>query len=184
VETVFNAFTRFARYLDWTRDIHVAAEWLDVRAGGVGSRFLLWEKPGSRQVMHQAVVTELDRNRRFTWRAPFAEWGKVFIGTSLTVSARPDGGTHAYHVLYTDLPREYLPVFAGFGALSGFDLEFETFHIHEEARGFRRLLQAGAFRPRTSGSCSKPTGRRPVTGRCRTAAPGRRRLSPCDPIRP
>ena len=142
---VFNAFTRFARYADWTRTIHVGCEWLDVKAGGVGSRFLLWEKPGERQVMHSAVVTELERNRKFTWRAPFAEWGKVFIGTSMTAIPRSDGGTHVYHVLYADLPTEYLPVFGGFGSLHGLDLQFETLHIHEEARGFNRLLQAGAF---------------------------------------
>jgi len=144
-QVVFNAFTRFARYADWTRMIHVGGEWLEIKAGGVGSRFLLWEKPGGRQVMHSAVVTELERNRKFTWRAPFAEWGKVFIGTSMTAMPRSDGGTHVYHVLYADLPAEYLPVFGGFGSLSGFDLQFETLHIHEEARGFNELLQAGAF---------------------------------------
>lgn len=145
VDAVFNAFTRFARYRDWTRMIHVGCEWLDVRAGGVGSRFLLWEKPGGRQVMHQAVVTELERNERFTWRAPFAEWGKVFIGTSMRILPTPGGRTRAHHVLFADLPAEYLPVFGGFGALHGFDLTFETFHIHEEARGFNGLLQADAF---------------------------------------
>lgn len=144
-DIVFNAFTRFARYTDWTRTIHVGCEWLTVKAGGVGSRFLLWEKPGDRQVMHSAVITELERNKKFTWRAPFAEWGKVFIGTSMTVIPRSDGGTHVYHILYADLPAEYLPVFGGFGSLHGFDLQFETFHIHEEARGFNDLLQSGAF---------------------------------------
>jgi uncharacterized protein YndB with AHSA1/START domain len=144
-EIVFNAFTRFARYPDWTRRIHVGAEWLDIRAGGVGSKFLLWEKPGDRQVMHQAVVTECDPPRRFTWRAPFAEWGKVFLGTSMMLEPAAGGGSHAYHVLYADLPEEYLPLFGGFGVLPGFDLEFETLHIHEEARGFERLLQQRAF---------------------------------------
>jgi uncharacterized protein YndB with AHSA1/START domain len=142
---VFDAFSRFARYTDWTRNIHVGAEWLSVRAGGVGSKFLLWEKPGGRQVMHWAVVTECERGRRFTWRAPFAEWGKVMLGTSMTLEPLPGGGTHAYHVLYADLPEEYLVLFGGFGSLHGFDLEFETLHIHEEARGFERLLAAGAF---------------------------------------
>ncbi len=144
-DVVFNAFSRFSRYADWTRTIHVGAEWLDIRAGGPGSKFLLWEKPGDRQVMHYAAVTELERNRKFTWRAPFAEWGKVFIGTSMRAEPRPDGGTHVYHVLYVDMPVEYLPVFGGFGSLHGFDLQFETFHIHEEARGFNQLLQSGAF---------------------------------------
>lgn len=125
--------------------IHVGCEWLDVRAGGVGSKFLLWEKPGNRQVMHYAAVTEMERNRKFTWRAPFAEWSKVFIGTSMQASPRPDGGTHVYHILYVDLPAEYLPIFGGFGTLPGFDLEFETFHIHEEARGFNKLLESGAL---------------------------------------
>jgi uncharacterized protein YndB with AHSA1/START domain len=140
-EIVFNAFTRFARYADWTRRIHVGVEWLDIRAGGVGSKFLLWEKPGDRQVMHQAVVTECDPPRRFTWRAPFAEWGKVFLGTSMMLEPAAGGGSHAYHVLYVDLPEEYLALFGGFGTLPGFDLEFETLHIHEEARGFETLLQ-------------------------------------------
>ncbi len=144
-EVVFNAFSRFARYPDWTPMIHVGAEWLQIKAGGVGSRFLLWEKPGERQVMHDAVVTELGRNRKFAWRAPFAEWGKVFIGTAMTAEPRGDGGTHAYHVLYADIPEEYLPIFGGFGSLHGFDMQFETFHIFEEARGFNQLLQAGAF---------------------------------------
>lgn len=144
-EVVFNNFTRFARYRDWTPMIHVGAEWLDIRAGGVGSKFLLWEKPGDRQVMHYAAVTELVRNQTFTWRAPFADWGKVFIGTSMKAEPTSDGGTRVYHVLYIDLPEEYLPVFAGFGALGGYDLAFETFHIYEEARGFNQLLQTGAF---------------------------------------
>ncbi len=144
-ESVFNAFTRLARYADWTRDIHVGVEWLTVKAGGVGSRFLLWEKPGGRQVMHEAVITELVRGRRFTWRAPFAEWDKVFIGTSLQLAPAPGGGTRAYHVLYVDMPEEYLPVFSGFGCLHGFDIEFETFHIFEEARGFEALLRDGGF---------------------------------------
>lgn len=144
-DVVFNAFTAFSRYADWTRMIHVGAEWLELKTGGVGSKFLLWEKPGDRQVMHYAVVTELERNRKFTWRAPFAEWGKVFIGTTMILESRSDGGTHAYHLLYADLPTEYLPIFGGFGSLHGFDLQFETFHIHEEARGFNRLLQSNAF---------------------------------------
>ena len=144
-QVVFNAFTRFSRYADWTRTIHVGCEWLRVRSGGVGSRFLLWEKPGDRQVMHYAAVTELERNQKFTWRAPFAEWGKVFIGTSMRTMPRSDGGTHVYHILYVDLPAEYLPVFGGFGTLHGFDMEFETFHIHEEARGFNELLQSGVL---------------------------------------
>jgi len=141
---IFNAFTRFARYRDWTPTIHCDQQWLTVRDGGVGSRFLLWEKPGGRQVQHWGVVTELEPNRRFTWRAPFAEWGKVFLGTSLHMEPR-DLGARLYHVLYVDLPEEYLPVFAGFGSLHGFDLEFETFHIAEEARGFQALLDAGAL---------------------------------------
>lgn len=144
-DEVFNAFSRFARYADWTRDIHVGCEWLDVREGGVGSRFLIWEKPGDRHVMHYGVVTECERNRRFTWRAPFAEWGKVFLGTSLQLTPRADGGTTAYHALYVDLPVEYLPVFGGFGTLPGFDIEFETFHIYEEADGFQRLMENDEF---------------------------------------
>lgn len=144
-EMVFNTFSRFARYADWTRDIHVGSEWLDVVEGGVGSKFLIWEKPGDRHVMHYGVVTECERNRRFTWRAPFAEWGKVFLGTSLHLTPRADGGTTAYHVLYVDLPAEYLPVFGGFGTLPGFDIEFETFHIYEEADGFQRLLENDEF---------------------------------------
>ncbi|MFC7139940.1 SRPBCC family protein [Halosimplex aquaticum] len=145
VSDVFNAFSRFARYADWTRDIHVGYEWLDVVEGGVGSKFLIWEKPGDRHVMHYGVVTECERDRRFTWRAPFAEWGKVFLGTSLQLTPRADGGTTAYHVLYVDLPAEYLPVFGGFGTLPGFDIEFETFHIYEEADGFQRLVEDDAF---------------------------------------
>jgi hypothetical protein len=144
-DIVFNAFTRFARYADWTRTIHVGAEWLQLKAGGIGSKFLLWEKPGDHHVMHYAAVTELERNRKFTWRALFAEWGKVFIGTSMTVEPRTNGSTHVYHILYADLPVEYLPIFGGFGSMPGFDMQFETFHIHEEARGFNQLLQAGAF---------------------------------------
>lgn len=58
---------------------------------------------------------------------------------------RSDGGTHVYHILYVDLPAEYLPIFGGFGTLHGFDMEFETFHIYEEARGFNKLLQSGAL---------------------------------------
>lgn len=61
---------------------------------------------------------------------------------SLTAEPRSDGGTHVYHILYIDLPVEYLPIF---GSLRGFDLEFETFHIYEEARGFNQLLRADAF---------------------------------------
>jgi len=144
--TIFNAFSRFARYRDWTPMIHVDQQWLDIQAGGVGSRFLLWEKPGDRHVQHYGVVTELERDRRFTWRAPFAEWGKVFLGTSLRMEAVGGDRVRAYHVLYVDLPEAYLPIFAGFGSLHGLDLEFETFHIVEEARGFQALLDAGAFR--------------------------------------
>ena len=147
-DVVFNAFSRFARYTDWTRQIHVGVEWLNLQAGGVGSKFLLWEKPGGRQVMHYAAVTELERNRKFTWRAPFAEWDKVFIGTSMTAEPRSDGGTHVYHVLHIDLPVEYLPIFGGFGTMQGFDLQFETFHIFEEAHGFNQLLKADAFTER------------------------------------
>jgi uncharacterized protein YndB with AHSA1/START domain len=142
---IFNAFTRFARYRDWTPQIHVDQQWLTVRAGGVGSQFLLWEKPGDRHVQHYGVVTELERDRRFTWRAPFAEWGKVFLGTSMRMEARGNDGARIYHVLYVDMPEEYLPIFAGFGSLHGLDLEFETFHIFEEARGLQALLDAGAL---------------------------------------
>ena len=60
---IFNAFTRFARYRDWTPMIHVDQQWLTVRQGGVGSQFLLWEKPGDRHVQHYGVVTELERER-------------------------------------------------------------------------------------------------------------------------
>lgn len=142
---IFNAFTSFARYRDWSQMIHVDQQWLSVREGGVGSKFLLWEKPGDRHVQHYGVVTEFERNRRFTWRAPFAEWGKVLLGTSMRMEPRGDDGARIYHVLFVDLPEEYLPVFAGFGSLHGFDLEFETFHIFEEARGLQTLLEAGAF---------------------------------------
>lgn len=142
---IFNAFSRFARYRDWTTMIHVDQQWLSVREGGVGSQFLLWEKPGDRHVQHYGVVTELERDRLFTWRAPFAEWGKVFLGTSMRMEPRGGNSARIYHVLYVDMPEAYLPVFAGFGSLHGFDLEFETFHILEEARGFQSLLDAGAL---------------------------------------
>ena len=145
IEAVFNPFTRFARYADWTRRIHVGAEWYEVKAGGTGSKFMIWEKVGDRHVMHYSVITEFEQNRTFAWRAPFAEWGKVFVGTKLVVEPRDDGGTHAYHVLYVDIPVEYLPVFGGFGTLPGFDIEFETHHIYEEATGFQRLLENGEF---------------------------------------
>ncbi len=72
-EVVFNVFSRFSRYADWTRTVHVGAEWHLVREGGLGSRFLIWEKPGDRHVMHYATVTDFERNKHFAWRAPFAE---------------------------------------------------------------------------------------------------------------
>ncbi|WP_323844318.1 SRPBCC family protein [Microbulbifer magnicolonia] len=144
-ELVFNVFSRFARYADWTRTIHVGAEWHRVRRGGLGSRFLIWEKPGDRHVMHYATVTEFERNRHFAWRAPFAEWPKVFIGTSLDLTPRADGGTHGYHVIWVDIPQEYLPIFSGFGTLPGIDIEYETWHIQEEVRGINRLIRAGGF---------------------------------------
>jgi uncharacterized protein YndB with AHSA1/START domain len=144
-DLVFNAFTRWSRYADWTRDIHVGAEWHTIRQGGMGSRFLLWEKPGDRHVMHYGSVIAFERNRRFAWRAPMAEWNKVWIGTDMRLTPRPDGGTHGYHVLTVDMPFEYLAVFGGFGRLHGFDLEFETFHIQEEAQGFNRILRSGGF---------------------------------------
>jgi uncharacterized protein YndB with AHSA1/START domain len=145
IEDVFNAFTRFSRYADWTRRIHVGAEWYEIKEGGLGSKFMIWEKVGDRHVMHYAGITEFERNRTFAWRAPFAEWGKVFVGTKLIVEPRDGGGTHAYHVLYVDIPVEYLPVFGGFGTLPGFDMEFETHHIYEEAAGFQQLLEGGEF---------------------------------------
>lgn len=144
-DVAFNVFTRFARYADWTRAIHVGHEWLEIKSGGIGSKFLLWEKPGDRQVMHWGVVTEMERNRRFAWRAPFADWGKVFLGTAIDLRPRSGGGTTAYHVLYLDLPEEYLAIFAGFGSLHGYDIEFETLHIHEEAQGIQKLLASRAF---------------------------------------
>jgi uncharacterized protein YndB with AHSA1/START domain len=144
-EVVFNVFSSFSRYADWTHTIHVGAEWHLVRQGGLGSRFLIWEKPGDRHVMHDATVSEFDRNRHFAWRAPFAEWEKVFIGTSLNLSSRPDGGSHGYHIIWVDVPREYLPIFAGFGTLPGIDLEYETWHIQEEVRGINELLRNGGF---------------------------------------
>lgn len=144
-ETVFNVFSRFERYADWTRTIHVGSEWHQIRQGGLGSRFLIWEKPADRHVMHYATVSEFERNRHFAWRAPFAEWHKVFIGTSLTLSPRPGGGSHGYHVIWVDVPREYLPVFTGFGALPGIDIEYETWHIQEEVRGINDLLRGGGF---------------------------------------
>lgn len=144
-EVVFPTITRWARYADWTRDIHVGAEWHHIKRGGLGSRFLLWEKPGDRHVMHYGTMIEFERNRRFAWRAPMAEWNKVWIGTDMKLFPRDDGGSHAYHVLTVDMPREYLPVFGGLGRLHGFDIEFETFHIQEEIRGFNELLRARAF---------------------------------------
>ncbi len=144
-EVVFPIITRWARYADWTRTVHVGAEWHVVQRGGVGSRFLLWEKPGDRHVMHYGTMIEFERNKRFAWRAPFSEWQKVWIGTDMRLMPRPDGGTHAYHVLTVDMPREYLPVFGGFGSLHGFDLEYETWHIQEEIRGFNELLRSGGF---------------------------------------
>lgn len=146
-DVVFNVFSRFARYADWTHTIHVGAEWHQVCQGGVGSRFLIWEKPGDRHVMHYATVTEFERNRHFAWRAPFAEWEKVFIGTSLNLSPQTGGGSHGYHIIWVDIPREYLPIFAGFGTLPGIDLEYETWHIQEEVRGINKLLRDGAFSP-------------------------------------
>ena len=95
--------------------------------------------------MHYGTMIEFERNRRFAWRAPMAEWNKVWIGTDMKLFPRSDGGSHAYHVLTVDMPREYLAVFGGFGRLHGFDIEFETFHIQEEIRGFNELLRAGAF---------------------------------------
>lgn len=144
-DVVFNTLTRWARYADWTRTIHVGAEWHVIRQGGLGSRFLLWEKPGDRHVMHYGTMTEFKRNQRFAWRAPFSEWNKVWIGTDMQLTRRPDGDSHAYHVLTVDMPREYLAVFGGFGRLHGFDIEFETFHIQEEIRGFNELLRNGGF---------------------------------------
>lgn len=144
-DLVFNAFTRWARYADWTRTIHVGAQWHIIRKGGVGSRFLLWEKPADRHVMHYATLTEFERNKHFAWRAPFAEWDKVYIGTSGQFRSRSDGGTHLYHIIWVDMPREYLPVFTGFGTLPGLDLEYETWHIQEEVRGFNEILRNGAF---------------------------------------
>ncbi len=146
-EVVFPIMTRWARYADWTRSIHVGAEWHHIRKGGIGSRFLLWEKPGDRHVMHYGTMIEFERNQRFAWRAPMSEWNKVWIGTDMRLSPRADGGSHAYHVLTVDLPKEYLPVFGGLGRLHGFDIEFETFHIQEEIHGFNEILRTGGFSP-------------------------------------
>ena len=40
---------------------------------------------------------------------------------------------------------EYLPIFTGFGTLPGVDIEYETWHVQEEMRGFNELLRSGGF---------------------------------------
>ncbi len=146
VETVFNAFSQFFHYSDWTHDIHVGPEWLEIKKDGVGSKFMIWEKPCGLHVLHYGVVTEFERNKKFTWRAQFADWGKFFVGTSFTVKPNPSGGTDAHHVLYFDVPEEYLPMVAGIASLEGYSPKFETNHIYEEAEGLNKILNTKSLK--------------------------------------
>ncbi len=76
-EIVFDAFSSFARYDLWAPEVHGACHWLLIQAGGVGSRFLAYDKPGRRHLTHEGVVTELERPRRVAWHAPFGQWPRA-----------------------------------------------------------------------------------------------------------
>ena len=49
-EIVFDAFSGFARYDLWAPEVQGASHWRFVQAGGVGSRFLAYDKPEPRHL--------------------------------------------------------------------------------------------------------------------------------------
>lgn len=90
-EIVFDAFSSFARYDLWAPEVQGACHWLLIQAGGVGSRFLAYDKPGRRHLTHEGVVTELERPRRVAWDAPFGEWPRALIGSEIDFQATAHG---------------------------------------------------------------------------------------------
>jgi uncharacterized protein YndB with AHSA1/START domain len=145
-EPFFNVFSRWAGCEYWAPHLQGPGHWLVVYEGGSGSQFLLYDKPGGRHLVHAGVVTELDRNRRFAWRAPFSEWNRACIGTFLELTPTAGGGTRATETLHFDAREDHLPVVAGFMALPGFDRATMAAFLEARLRGLDRLIRDNKLR--------------------------------------
>jgi uncharacterized protein YndB with AHSA1/START domain len=141
---VFDAFTQWTGYERWAPDLQTSAHWLSVQAGGPGSRFVLYDKPGPRHLAHFGVVTDLDSPRSFSWRAPFSEWPRAFMGSSLELTLTEHGGTEGTEHVFFEARECDLPALAGFLRTEGFDEETFARFLDARLAGLARLLDGGA----------------------------------------
>jgi hypothetical protein len=146
-EAFFNAYSRWAGYEYWAPQVQGAGHWLLIRQGGVGSRFILYDKPGMRHLAHYGVVTELERERRFAWRAPFSEWNRAYVGTVLEVEPTSRNGVRVTETLYFDAREDHLPAITGFMSLSGLDRAAMSAFLKRRLRGLAEFILLGGLLP-------------------------------------
>lgn len=104
----FDVFTRFAQYDQWAPEVQGSAHWLTIRDGGVGSKFIAYDKPGKTHLAHYGEVMEVDRPARFVWRAPFSEWQRAYVGTVFECEQTNQGTTAVTETFYFDVSEDHL----------------------------------------------------------------------------
>ncbi|MBI5478575.1 MAG: SRPBCC family protein [Deltaproteobacteria bacterium] len=146
VDPVFNFIARGAEYHRWHFDYHLRAEPLDIRPGVVGSVFCIEEIVDGFYLRHVGRVARYEPGRRFAWRARFALFPWIWIGTDFDFEPF-EGGTRVHEVLYFDLSPLLLPVVPAFIRHRAFRPEACRRHILDELSGVKTMLEAGDHAP-------------------------------------
>lgn len=145
VKAFFNGYIRWVGHEYWAPRVQGAGHWLLIRKDGADSRFTLYDKPGMRPLNHYGVVTELERGRRFAWRAPLSEWNQAYVGTILEIEPTSSNGVHVTETLYFDVREDHLPAIAGFMSLSGLDQAAISTFLKQRLRGLAEFILLGGF---------------------------------------
>ncbi len=146
VEAVFHFISRGAQYHRWHFDYHLRAEALDIRPGMVGSVFSIEEIVDGFFLRHLGRVTRYEPPSRFAWRARFALFPWIWIGTDFTFEP-VTRGTRVKEVLVFELSPAWLCVAPLFAARRAFRPSACRRHIKDELTGVKTMLEAGDHDP-------------------------------------
>lgn len=118
-----------------------ASHWLFVQTGGVGSRFLAYDKPGRRHLTQEGLVTEFERPRRFAWTASFGEWPRALMGGEVDFQATSHGTRVRETVVFSRAPDDRC-VLKAFLRLEGFDVGTCAAFLRSRHAGLANLLES------------------------------------------
>jgi predicted unusual protein kinase regulating ubiquinone biosynthesis (AarF/ABC1/UbiB family) len=148
VEVVFNFVTRLSQYPLWhpiytpeSKVIHVSGEYVFITPEVIGSVFRIDEIVDGYHLLSNGVIVEFEQNRFMKWKAPFAMFPVISLGTCLQLDVIDKSKTRITEYFYlSDSPLQGILI-----NRKGFSKKALTHHIREELTGVKNILESGNF---------------------------------------